>query len=335
MPIYKGTSEIASGNFYKGSANIENGYKENNSFYVNTLTFALDFLVVGGGGDTLAYGGIYENPRAGAGAGGFRTSYGSVSGGGASSEPSLSITTGIVYDVIVGSSNCKFHTITSLKGGPGNANSASAYGGSGGGGWRSGGGPTTSGGAGTAGQGYAGGSTTGNLRWAQGGGGGASAVGVDGLEYSYGGAGGAGLQATILSNSQAASAGIGSGSGSAVVSGNYFSGGGAGQSTYSDNGEHMGGYGIGGGGGTTSGSNYRLATSFPNSGGGGAIFWDGVTSNTTYGYGATGVVVVRYPNTVTATLSNLTEASNSPITDGSDKITIIKAGTGTITFESA
>jgi len=63
MPIYKGTSEIASGNFYKGSANIENGYKENNSFYVNTLTFALDFLVVGAGGDTVAYGGIYASPK--------------------------------------------------------------------------------------------------------------------------------------------------------------------------------------------------------------------------------------------------------------------------------
>ena len=332
MPIYKGTSEIASGNFYKGSANIENGYKENNSFYVNTLTFALDFLVVGAGGDTLAYGGQYNFPHAGGGGGGFRTSYGSVSGGGASSEPSLSITTGIAYDVIVGSSNCKFHTITSLKGGGGGG---TVSGGSGGGGRNSGGGATTSGGAGTTGQGYAGGSTVSNLRWAQAGGGGASAVGAAGLEYGYGGNGGAGLQATILSNSQAASAGIGSGSGSAVVSGNYFSGGGAGQSTYSDNGEHMGGYGIGGGGGTISGSNYRLATSFPNSGGGGAIFWDGVTSNTTYGYGATGVVVVRYPNTVTATLSSLTEASNSPITDGSDKITIIKAGTGTITFEPA
>jgi len=329
MPIYKGTSEIASGNFYKGSANIENGYKENNSFYVNTLTFALDFLVVGAGGDTVAYGGQYASPQAGGGGGGFRTSYGSVSGGGASSEPSLSITTGIVYDVIVGNSACKFHTITSLKGGAG---TGGVSGGSGGGG-RVGG--TTSGGAGTTGQGYAGGSTAGNLRWSQGGGGGASAVGAAGVEYGYGGNGGNGLQATILSNSQAASAGIGSGSGQAVVSGNYFSGGGGGQSSYYDNGEHMGGYAIGGGGGVTSGSGYNLATSFPNSGGGGAIFWDGVTSNTTYGYGATGVVVVRYPNTVTATLSNLTEASNSPITDGSDKITIIKAGTGTITFESA
>ncbi len=42
MPVYKGTSEITSGNFYKGSTNIENGYKEIDPFYVNetTVSFA-------------------------------------------------------------------------------------------------------------------------------------------------------------------------------------------------------------------------------------------------------------------------------------------------------
>lgn len=323
MPIYKGVSEIASGNFYKGSTNIENGYKENNSFYVNTLTFALDFLVVGAGGTAVNYGGQNTSyPYGGAGGGGFRTSYGSASGGGTSSESSLSITTGIAYDVIVGSGNCKFHTIISIKGGNAIANPTS--GGSGGGAYIL----SSTGGAGTAGQGYAGGNTVGNSRWSAAGGGGASAIGGAGAEYGYGGSGGAGLQATILSSSQASSAGIGEG--------NYFSGGGGGQSYYSDNGEHGGAFGIGGGGGLVSGSTYRFASSYPNSGGGGFTYnIDPSSGNTFYGYGADGVVVVRYPNTVTATLNSLTEASNSPITDGSDKITIIKAGTGTITFAAA
>ena len=37
MPIYKGSTEVTSGNLYKGSTNIEEGYKGTNPFYVNTL----------------------------------------------------------------------------------------------------------------------------------------------------------------------------------------------------------------------------------------------------------------------------------------------------------
>ena len=35
MPIYKGSTEVTSGNLYKGSTKIENGYKATDSFYVN------------------------------------------------------------------------------------------------------------------------------------------------------------------------------------------------------------------------------------------------------------------------------------------------------------
>ena len=35
MPLYKGTTEIASGNLYKSDTSIENGYKETNQFYIN------------------------------------------------------------------------------------------------------------------------------------------------------------------------------------------------------------------------------------------------------------------------------------------------------------
>ena len=37
MPVYKGNNEVTSGNLYKGSINIEEGYKNTNQFYVNTL----------------------------------------------------------------------------------------------------------------------------------------------------------------------------------------------------------------------------------------------------------------------------------------------------------
>lgn len=50
MPIYKGTDEITSGNFYKGSTNIENGYKQTDSFFVNLVT--IQFSSISGQGYT-------------------------------------------------------------------------------------------------------------------------------------------------------------------------------------------------------------------------------------------------------------------------------------------
>ena len=50
MPIYKGTNEITSGNFYKGSTNIENGYKQTDSFFVNLVT--IQFSSISGRGFT-------------------------------------------------------------------------------------------------------------------------------------------------------------------------------------------------------------------------------------------------------------------------------------------
>ena len=44
MPIYKGSTEVTSGNLYKGSTNIENGYKETDQFYVNTNAITIDFV---------------------------------------------------------------------------------------------------------------------------------------------------------------------------------------------------------------------------------------------------------------------------------------------------
>jgi hypothetical protein len=44
MPIYKGTNEVTSGNLYKGSTEIENGYKAADSFYVNETTLTIIFV---------------------------------------------------------------------------------------------------------------------------------------------------------------------------------------------------------------------------------------------------------------------------------------------------
>ena len=40
MPVYKGSAEVTSGNLHKGSAEIQDGYKGSNSFFVNQITVA-------------------------------------------------------------------------------------------------------------------------------------------------------------------------------------------------------------------------------------------------------------------------------------------------------
>ena len=44
MPIYKGSTEVTSGNLRKGSTNIENGYKETSPFYTNTNGITINFV---------------------------------------------------------------------------------------------------------------------------------------------------------------------------------------------------------------------------------------------------------------------------------------------------
>lgn len=60
MPIYKGNAEIASGKLYKADANIENGYKGVDSFYINEVTISFlnfpgvtDYEITGGPGETI------------------------------------------------------------------------------------------------------------------------------------------------------------------------------------------------------------------------------------------------------------------------------------------
>ncbi len=60
MPVYKGTNEVTSGNLYKGSTEIQDGYKAIDSFYVNETSISFlnfpgvsDYVITGVPGDTI------------------------------------------------------------------------------------------------------------------------------------------------------------------------------------------------------------------------------------------------------------------------------------------
>ena len=44
MPIYKGSTEVTSGNLHKGSTEVQDGYKAADSFYVNETTLTIFFI---------------------------------------------------------------------------------------------------------------------------------------------------------------------------------------------------------------------------------------------------------------------------------------------------
>ena len=61
MPIYKGSTEVASGNLYKGSTEIQDGYKATDSFYVNEISISFlnfpgqaDYIITGAPGATIS-----------------------------------------------------------------------------------------------------------------------------------------------------------------------------------------------------------------------------------------------------------------------------------------
>lgn len=292
-----------------------------------SVEFSADFLVQAGGAGVRNAGG--------GGAGGLRTSYG-TSGAGSSAEPSQTLFTGIDYNVTVGAggagysstnngNDSVFNNVTSLGGGRSSANGQyypPYSGGCGGGGC--GPGTYTNGAAGTSGQGRGGGSGgcspyDPSYCYAAGGGGGGTSAAGQNYPGGFGSDGGAGTSVSILSSSNASTASVGE-----VSSGNtYYGGGGAAADGWD---YQTGDGGIGGGGGYgRSVSNPIGESGSVNSGGGGAAAAAG-------GGGGSGVVIVRYPNTFTATLSGLVQKSGSPFTEGSDIVTVIGSGTGTITF---
>lgn len=294
----------------------------------------IDYLVVAGGG---AGGGTYLGP--GGGAGGLRTSYTNTSSLDGHTESSLAVSAGTNYTVTVGAGGAGtfhngggenaagnngndsiFSTITSTAGGGSGAyqgyNNPGQQGGSGGGAAYNNG---TVGAAVTSPvtQGYAGGGHGSAGTYHGGGGGGANGAGAST------GVGGAGLAVNILSSANAGTASVGEVSGSSV----YYAGGGGGAGVSFG---AAGGIGGGGDGVTAQGD-----AGIPNTGGGGggsernnpsAQFFYG-------GAGGSGVVVLRYSSGYSITVgSGIIEASGSPFTEGSDKVSVFTGGTGTITF---
>jgi hypothetical protein len=293
-------------------------------FFGQSKTFSADYLVIAGGGGGGAAGG---------GAGGYRTSTG-TSGGGAGAENSLYISTGLIYTVIIGAggsgstktgtgggasvlgsngNNSSFATITSVGGGRGAVQSDTAserdgaIGGSG-----SGSSINTlatavgTAGSGTANQGYAGGTGTTSANYGGGGGGGAGAIGANGTG-SVGGNGGTGVASTITGSSVTRAGG---GGGGIYVSGTAGTGGSGG----------------GGNGSITNGSN-GTANNGGGGGGGGYVSYTG-------GAGGSGVVIIKIPDTYTATFSGGVTSSLSTSVSGYKIYTVTATSTTseTVTF---
>ena len=282
-----------------------------------TQSFSADFLVVAGGA------GATSDISGGGGAGGLRTSYGSTSGGGAVAESSLNIITNTNYNVTIGAggagiasqnvpatlngSNSQFDSITSIGGGgPSRAGVDAASGGSGGGVARSHQG-VYSAAPGTVGQGFAGGPDADAVAGAGGGGAGAAGSAASGgSNPSTGGAGGNGLAVSIT--------------GSSVT----YAGGGGGGGYYTSGG--IGGTGGGGNGGSGNANN-NATNGVANTGGGAG---GGEQNATAARSGGSGVVILRYPNTYTINIGS--GIAGSTASDGSDSITTLTSGVGTISF---
>lgn len=242
--------------------------------FTPTKSLTADYLVIaGGGGGGCLNGG-------GGGAGGLRSTV-TATGGGGSLESQLAVTAQ-AYTVTIGAggagstaasakgtsgSNSVFSTITSTGGG-GGASDANGNGLTGG----SGGGASNLGtiGAGTANQGYAGGTSTSS---GGGGGGGGGAVGTNAAGNSNGGAGGSGV-ATSISGTSVTRAG---------------GGGGGGRSNGQPGAAGSGGGGVGGS--TTIGA---AGTANTGGGGGGGGYNNGTGVPGDGSAGGSGIVIVRY-----------------------------------------
>ena len=266
-----------------------------NAMSGNTFGFTVSYLVVAGGGGGATAWNSANRGGGGGGAGGLRNSYGSENtGGGLSTESTLSLDFGTSYSVSIGGggsggsggyfqdgakgSDTSFSTITSNGGGgSGDGSTSLNDGGSGAGAAYSEGAGT-----GTAGQGFDGGGRNTGSNYTGGSGGGAAGVGTYGPNRSSAAvAGGAGLTSSIDGGSTERAKGGGSRTG------------GAGSA---------------------------------NTGNGG----EGREGTTAYS-GGSGVVILRYPTADVGSYSQ-TGLTVSSTTAGSDTVLTITAGTGSISW---
>ena len=298
----------------------------------------VDYLVVAGGGSSGAAGG------GAGGGGGLRTSYGSVTGGGGVAESALNLTAGTSYTWNVGAggagvvhanpgnpgSNSVFSTITSTGGGFGgsyNTGYGGGTGGSGGGAGNSAASTSTFGAIVSPTQGYVGGYKSvgsGGPNYVTAGGGGAGGAAGNVTQNTTPSDGGVGLAVNILNSTNAATASVGEVSGSDV----YYAGGGGGASGTA--GQPFGAGGLGGGTNGAAGCPGTAPLAGVANTGGGNGGTGGCPSAYSTG-GGSGVIILRYPSVYTATVTG-TQASGSPFTEGTNKVSVFTAGTGTVTF---
>ena len=286
-----------------GKTYIYMAFKENPSPVVPAGQMA--YLVVAGGAG--GGGTVFPNKGGGGGAGGLRTSFGSTSGGGASVESNLTLSSG-TYTITVGagggaaangvaSTISGTGTVSTVGGGQGGAITVSGTAGGSGGGTGGNNGGSITGGAGTAGEGFAGGTTAGNAGYdGSGGGGAAQAGGNGGFRNTTGGVGGNGLAVSITGASVA------------------YAGGGGGGSDSTSVGARPGGTGGGGAGGS-----YLVAgvNGTANLGGGAGAGGEDAQPGT----GGSGVVILRMR---TSDYSGSTTGSPTVTTEGRNSINIYR-----------
>ncbi len=304
-----------------GDTYIYMAFKQNPAQYA-IPSGQMGYLVAAAGGG----GGFNEG--AGGGAGGLRTSYGLTSGGGASAESNITLTSG-TYTITIGAGGIAgtytpsfaqggdgtdssiagsgLTTITSIGGGGGGTGISAQTpdvgpgraGGSGGGGSR---GPNKPGGAGTANQGFAGGASNVTNGDSAGGGGGATQAGQ--VPPGNGGADGGNGLTSAITGSNSGYAGGGGG-------GNYTGGGPVGL------GKHGGGDGV-----RTGTPNAGVVNTGGGAGGGGG---SGADSARIGGVGGSGVVILRLN---TSDYSGTTTGSPTVTTVGTETV-LTYTGSGT------
>ena len=276
-------------------------------------SYSVDFLIIGGGGGANGFA------AGGAGAGGYKNSYGSESSGANSTtHANIDLTPGEDYTITIGDGGSSAADGQISGGTAGTAPTLTITGGSNvitavGGASRdgdggSGGGKSRysgTGGSGTANQGMAGGDHSGGSAQDKtgGGGGGASQAGAAATAQNNSGDGGNGLSSSITGSSVARAGGGGGGT----------------------RGEGASPGGTGGGGASQNSDNGIAGTANTGSGGGA-----GCLDVSTYhggGNGGKGVLILRCP-TSDNNGSSITGSGNAATTDGSDTImTFISSGT--------
>ena len=307
--------EFTSANFNDSGKNfIYMAFKANITQYPISSGYMGYLVVAGGAGGGYAQ---YGN-GGGGGAGGLRTTYGTLSGGGASAESDLTLTAG-TYTITVGagggssvagsaSTITGIASISTVGGGRAGYRNGprveAASGGSGGGGFADGVSPDAirPGGAGTTGEGFAGADSQ-------------NATNI----ISAGGGGGASAAAVGVNGGDALSV--------SITGSNVFYAGGGGTAGKANNTEtYMNPTGtVTGGAGTSQGNNSNGQAAQANTGSGGGASHSSSGSSNNGGSGGSGIVVLRLN---TSDYSGTTTGSPTVTTNGSETI-LTYTGSGT------